>query len=139
MFRAIRFFLFETLMVIGMGACGIYHNLILYGLAQAQGQLHIIQHTREVADVMKDPTFPDSLKKKLLLIREIKQFAYDSLGLKPSDNYTTIYDQHGKAVLWTITASDPFCLKPKEWVFPLLGAVSYKGFFDYEKGDSASS
>jgi predicted aminopeptidase len=114
--------------------CCLFNELVLYGLAQGKGQLRIISQVRPVEEAMRDPAFPDSLKKKLILIKEIRQFACDSLGLKPSSNYTTIYDQHGKPVLWTITASEPFRLKAKEWNFPLLGTVSYKGFFNYEKG-----
>jgi predicted aminopeptidase len=134
MFRIIRFFLFELIMLLLVIGGILFNDLVLYGIAQGKGQLRIVTNTRPVEEVMKDPSFPDSLKKKLMLIKEIKQFATDNLGLKPSDNYSTIYDQHGKPVLWTITASEPFHLKAKEWYFPLLGSVSYKGFFDHQKG-----
>jgi predicted aminopeptidase len=33
-----------------------------------------------------------------------------------------------------LTAAEPFMLKAYTWNFPLLGTVSYKGFFDFEKG-----
>ncbi len=134
MFRIFRFLLFDVCMLALVLYCMIFNDLVLYGLAQGKGQLRVIMDVRKVEEVMRDPAFPDSLKKKLALINEIRQFASDSLGLKPSSNYTTIYDQHGKPVLWTITACEPFRLKAKEWNFPFLGTVSYKGFFNYEKG-----
>jgi len=134
MFRIIRFFVLEAVMLILIISGCVYSDLIVYGLGQAKGQVQLILNTRSIVEVMKDPAFPDSLKRKLELIAEIKKFANDSLGLKHSDNYTTIYDQHGKPALWTITASEPFRLKAKEWFFPFLGAVSYKGFFNYDKG-----
>ncbi|HEV7232298.1 MAG TPA: aminopeptidase [Bacteroidia bacterium] len=134
MFRLIRFVLSDALLLLLFLFLCAGNQLVLYGLAQGKGQLNIVMNTRQVSDVMKDPAFPDSLKQKLVLIQEVKKFATDSLGLKPSDNYSTIYEQHNKPALWTITASEPFKLKAKEWWFPFLGSVSYKGFFDYAKG-----
>ncbi len=134
MLRKIRFLFFDFIFLGLTLFCIFFSDLVIYGLAQGKGQLRVVMESREVSEVMNDPAFPDSLKQKLILIQEIKQFAYDSLGLKPSRNYTTVFDQHGKSVLWTITASEPFRLRPLEWTFPLLGKVSYKGFFDYEKG-----
>lgn len=108
----------------------IWHELVVYGVAQAKGQISLIMEAQPVEEIMKDPSFPDSLKQKLLLVSDIKKFAVDSLGINPSDNYTTVYNQHGKPVLWTLSAAEPYQLKAKEWTFPFLGTVSYKGFFD---------
>lgn len=35
--------------------------------------------------------------------------------------------------MWVVMASEPFRLKPKEWKFPVLGAVPYKGFFNEQR------
>jgi predicted aminopeptidase len=109
-------------------------SLIGYGIDQLRGQLNIINSSRPIDEMLKDKQVPDSLKQKLLFISQIKRFAIDSLGLKSSDNYTTFFDQHGKPLLWVITASDQFELKAYHWWFPFLGSVSYKGFFNYEDG-----
>jgi predicted aminopeptidase len=109
------------------------YKLVGYGISQAYGQLRIIYNTQPIDEYLTDPDFPDSLKQKLILIQEIKRFAVDSLGIKDSKNYTTVYNQHGKPILWVVTACPPYELKPKEWHFPLLGKFSYKGFFDYPK------
>jgi predicted aminopeptidase len=110
--------------------------LIIYGIDQARGQWQIIRNARPFDEVLAGSTTPDSIKSKLRLIGEIKQFAIDSCGLKPTANYTTFYDQHNKPLLWVLTASGPYELKAYEWKFPLLGTVSYKGFFNYRKGKS---
>jgi predicted aminopeptidase len=112
-----------------------YRNEIRYGWWQAEGQLHILRNVEDVEDVMADPTFPDSLKRRLMLIQEIKKFGVDSLGLNASDNYTTFYNQHGKPILWVVTASERYKLAAKEWKFPLIGTFPYKGFFDEEKAN----
>lgn len=110
---------------------GIYYrDLLSYGWMQASGQVQILMNVEDVADVMNDPTFPDSLKARIRLIEEIKQFGVDSLGLTPSKNYTTFYNQHGKPLIWLITASEKYKIEPYKWHFPIIGSFPYKGFFD---------
>jgi predicted aminopeptidase len=106
-----------------------YWNLVVYGIRQAKGQLSIIYNARPVEEFLNSPEFPDSLKKKLVLINEVRRYAIDSLGLKDTRNYKTLYDQKGQEIMWVVTASEPFKLKAKEWTFPVLGSVPYKGFF----------
>jgi predicted aminopeptidase len=115
-------------------ALGIWQReLISYGYMQAKGQLHIMLNTKPVPEVLADPTYPDSLKAKIRLIQEIKQFAQDSLQLEPSKNFTTFYDQQGLPLMWVLVGSLRYELTPVEYVFPILGTFSYKGFFDRQK------
>ena len=107
-------------------------RLLHYAYVQAKGQIHIVTNTREVADMLADTQTPDSIKSKLRLIGEVKSFAVDSLGINPTDNYTSVFDQQGKPILWVVTACLPFELKAKEWSFPVIGSFSYKGFFRYD-------
>jgi predicted aminopeptidase len=111
-------------------------KLVAYGIQQLKGQVAIVTGAKPIEDFISDSSFPDSLKKKLFLIKEIKQFAIDSLGLKETKNYTTLYNQHGKPLLMNLTAAEQFRLKAYTWNFPLLGTVSYKGFFDFKKGEA---
>lgn len=111
----------------------VYWDLVGYGLRQGYGQLNIIWNARPVEEFMADTTFPDSLKSRLLLIDEVRKFAIDSLGLADTENYKTLYDQKGEEVMWVVLACEPFALKPKEWKFPVIGAVPYKGFFNKQR------
>ncbi len=113
-----------------------YRDELRYGWMQAKGQVSILMKVADVEDVLQSPTVPDSLKAKIRLIAEIKQFGVDSLGLEPSKNYTTFYDQHGKPILWVITASPRYELEAREWKFPIIGAFPYKGFFEEDKADA---
>lgn len=118
-----------VLLLVGL----FYRDEIRYGWWQAVGQIHILRNVEDVEDVMTDPAFPDSLKSRIALIQEIKQFGVDSLGLNPSDNYTTFYNQRGKPILWVVTASERYRLAAKEWKFPIIGTFPYKGFFDEDR------
>lgn len=108
-------------------------SLLIYGINQGIGQLNVIWKARPVQEVLTDSSIPDSIKSKLILISEARRYAIDSLGLNDTDNYSTLFDQEGKEILWVVTASERFQLKEKRWEFPILGSVPYKGFFDLEK------
>lgn len=117
----------------------INRELIGYGMMQASGQIRVVWNARPVSQVLEDRAFPDSLKTKIRLMQEIRQFAIDSLGLKNTKNFTSIFDQKGKDILWNLSASEPFKLKAVEWSFPVLGKFSYKGFFDLDKAKAERS
>jgi predicted aminopeptidase len=107
-----------------------YWNLVSYGVRQARGQLNIVWNARPVEEFMHDPTFPDSLKDRLRLINDVRRYAIDSLGLKDTENYKTLYDQKGEEIMWVVTACEPFRLEARQWTFPVIGSVPYKGFFN---------
>lgn len=129
-----KLLLILSILLVGVG---VYHReLVSYGYMQAKGQLEVLWHTRPVSEVLTSPSLPDSLKQKLRLIGQIKQFAVDSLGLDASESYTDFYDQHGKPILWVITAAEKHRMVAKEWDFPVIGTFSYKGFFDSTRAQS---
>ncbi|GAB3022659.1 aminopeptidase [Spirosoma pulveris] len=114
-------------------------ELVSYGWMQAKGQVQLLWNTKPVTDVLADPAYPDSTKQKIELIREIKRFAIDSLGLDKSGSYESFYDQQGKPILWVVTAAEPYQLIAKQWHFPIIGTFSYKGFFEKDRADSVKA
>jgi len=108
-------------------------ELVAYGARQGYGQVKIVWNAKPIEEFMNNPQFPDSLKNKLRLIEEIRKYAIDSLGLKDTKNYKTIYDQQGEEIMWVVQACEPFELKHKVWNFPVVGSMPYKGFFEKQK------
>ncbi|WP_323757512.1 aminopeptidase [Roseivirga sp.] len=108
-------------------------QLIRYGLFQLRGQLHVVNNTIPLDEYIANPSTPDSLRQKALLVDQIRSFAFDSLAINYSDNYTEIFDQQGKASMYVVTACDPYSFTPKTWKFPIVGNFPYKGFFDRQK------
>jgi predicted aminopeptidase len=129
MFRKIGFSLLALLIAL----VALNLELIGYGIQQAAGQFKIIWQAQPVAEVLQSGQLPDSLNQKLSLVGEIRQFAFDSLGLTRNNNYTTLYDQQGKEILWVVTACEAYAFVPRMWQFPVIGSFTYKGFFDQEK------
>jgi len=106
---------------------------IMYGLKQGAGQLKIVREAEPLDHFIDLKDYPDSLKKKLLLVKEIKQYCQDSLKLLSGDNYGKMFDQKGKPGMYVITASKEFELSSYQWSFPFLGKFTYKGYFDIKK------
>lgn len=114
----------------------LYAELIVYALRQGYGQMRILWNSQPIEQVLAQNTLPDSLKAKLRLVQAIRQFAFDSLGLRKVDNYTTFFDQQNQPILWVVTACEPFDFKPKEWNYAFLGNMSYKGFFNLQEAQA---
>ncbi len=106
-----------------------FSNYIRYGVQQLSGQIALVSNTIDIHEALQSDALSTKEKQKLQLIEKIKKFAADSLGLVVQDNYSRFYQQHDLPVLWILTASPPFELKSYEWKFPVIGYVSYKGFF----------
>lgn len=125
--------LFQALLVLIVVLVIAQWELVKYGVEQGAGQMNIVWNAKPVEEYLKSPGFPDSLKEKLHLINRVRQFAIDSLSLKDTKNYKTLYDQKGQEIIWVVMASEPFSLNAKQWRFPVVGNVPYKGFFDRDK------
>lgn len=81
------------------------------------------------------PAGPDSLTaiENLSRIEDIKRFSVNELGYEPTKHYARIYPDHGQTLLWVLSASEPYAVKAYEWTYPLLGRLSYKGFFNKQE------
>ena len=84
------------------------YDLVDYGLRMGQGQLKIILNSKKIEKYLNDPTYPDSLKQKIILIQDIKKFTVDSLGFQPSPNYNKLYDQKGKPMMYVVTGCEKY-------------------------------
>ncbi len=114
----------------------IFHETTVYLIAQSYGQFYLITHTKSFEAYAAEKNISSEHKRNLALISEIKKYSVDSLNYKPTKNFTEIYDQENAPVLWVITASSPYKIEPYYWRFPVVGKVSYKGFFNKQKAEA---
>ena len=108
------------------------YQTIIYLLYQAKGQYFVLANTTSFNQFIKNNPLTQKQKEKLLLVEKIKAFSIDSLGYKPTRNFTRICNQDKIPPLWVITACAPYDFEAYEWHFPILGDLSYKGFFNKE-------
>jgi predicted aminopeptidase len=108
-------------------------ELMLYLLGQARGQGRIVAGRQTLNEFASANKISKSEKRNLQVIHKVREYAENNFGFRDTDNYKYIYDQQGKPVLWVLSAAHPYELTEYEWTFPLLGKLSYKGYFDLRK------
>lgn len=112
--------------------CALNYKTVIYLIYQAQGQAAVLLNTQSLKSYEAGSQLSQHEKDNIKLVELIKHYSVDSLGYKPTQNFTTVYDQRSSATLWVITACKPYAMEAYEWTFPIVGTVSYKGFFKKE-------
>jgi len=97
-----------------------------------QGSAFMGQQMRaeSINKMMKKDDTGDELKEFFLLVQEIRSFAMDSIGLKNNKNYTKYVKANRDYIVDVVVASKDDSFEMYRWWFPVIGSVSYKGFFD---------
>jgi predicted aminopeptidase len=100
-----------------------------YVTQAARGQLQIVNAREPISEVLGDPATPAELKKRLDTVREAREFASRELALPNNKSYTSYVDLKREYVVWNVVASPEFSVEPREWCFPVVGCVAYRGYF----------
>lgn len=108
----------------------------IYIFYQACGQLSMLKNTTTFEEFKKSNQLSEKENYNLELINVLKKYSEDSLGFKPTKNFSKIFDQGDSPTLWAVTASKKYKIEPYYWTFPIVGKVSYKGFFEKKKAEA---
>lgn len=100
-----------------------------YLMESAQGQLALMSRRRPIAQVIADPRTPVQVRKQLEAVAQIREFATRSLHLPDNGSYRTYADVRRPYVVWNVVAAPEFSVDPKEWCYPIVGCVAYRGYF----------
>jgi len=100
-----------------------------YYMQAARGQFEVMNKRESIDDVINASETPAELSKRLELVKEVRQFSIDELGLPDNDSYRSYADIKRDYVVWNVFAAPEFSLQPKRWCFPVAGCVNYRGYF----------
>lgn len=118
------------LLVLGLGLATAGGCAAPYLFHVAQGQAGILMASRPIEEVINAPGANPSVRAKLELVRRVKRFGEEAIGLRADSSFTTFTPVDGPAALYVVTAAPKLELKPHTWTFPMVGSFPYKGFFD---------
>ncbi len=107
------------------GGCGSFRY---YGQAVA-GQYQILKLQEPIEKIMARTHTSPALRAKLQLVQECRAFAERDLQLKVDGHYTRYADLGRRHVVWNVTAAPEFSLEPRQWWYPVVGRLEYRGFF----------
>lgn len=99
------------------------------------GHLQLMGQRRPIVTVLQDPETSASLRRQLAAIRQIRDFASDSLALPDNGSYRSYADLGRDAVVWSVVAAPRFSLQPKQWCYLIIGCASYRGYFSRQSAD----
>jgi predicted aminopeptidase len=94
------------------------------------GHLDLMAKRQDVATLMADDSTPPALKQKLERAETIRNFASQELALPDNGSYRSYVDVGKPYVTWNVVATPALSLQPKTWCFPVVGCVSYRGYFE---------
>jgi predicted aminopeptidase len=117
----IRAALIVALIAASSGGC--------YLLQSAQGQLSLMSKREPIARVIDQPSTPSALRAQLEAVASIRDFASRELGLPDNGSYRSYADVGRRYVVWNVVAAPEFSVDAKEWCYPIVGCVAYRGYF----------
>lgn len=94
-----------------------------------KGQLSLMDKREPVSKVIDNPDTSPTVRQQLALSRQVLAYAANQMHLPAKDVYRQYVPLHRDAVVWNVLAAPPYSLKPYTWCYPLLGCLSYRGYF----------
>ncbi len=117
--------------VLSISAC----STLGYYAQSAKGHFELMQQQKPIVQLLKDPKLSETRKQNLRLLQEIRQFASQRLKLPNNASYTQFAELNRKAVTWNLVVTGKYSMQPAQWCFPLIGCISYKGYFSKQQAE----
>ena len=100
-----------------------------YLMQSAQGQLSLMSKRQPIPGVIDEPSTPPKVRSQLEAVTSIRDFASRELSLPDNGSYRTYADVGRRYVVWNVVAAPEFSVEPKQWCYPVVGCVAYRGYF----------
>jgi len=121
------------LAALAMASCGLEE--FNYVMSQAPGQLLLLMNRHKISTVLKSKDLDPEVRRKLLLVLDVKKYAEDRVGLVRNNSYAVYRPLERETVTYNLTACPRLSLEPLSWDFPVVGKLPYLGFFKKQDAD----
>jgi predicted aminopeptidase len=111
------------LMLIGCADLAYYRQAV-------SGQWQLLTLRRPLAEVLADPAIPTALQQRLKIAHALRDFASTELALPDNGSYRSYVDLQRPYLIENVFAAPELSLALRQWCFPVVGCVSYRGYFD---------
>ena len=100
-----------------------------YYAQSVTGHLELMSRARSIDNIVAAPDIEARLAARLRTAVDIRAFASSVLGLPDNDSYSRYVDLGRPYVVWNVVAAPELSLAPRRWCFPVVGCLSYRGYF----------
>jgi len=111
-------------------ACLLFACSPTYVLRAGYEEAKILWHRRPIEEVLRRPDLDVATREKLELVLQVRRFAKQDLDFTVGGSYTSITEIASPPIVYVVTAAPRTTLEPYTWWFPVIGRVSYKGYFN---------
>lgn len=108
---------------------------IRYVTQAAAGQERLNEKGVAIEEIVAHGHLDRSTRRLLSNVPKIKAFA-EANGLARTKNYERYVWLDRPAVVWVVSACDPVAFLPMTWTFPVVGSITYTGWFDVNEARS---
>lgn len=119
--------------LVGCGGCSPS-----YVVRSAWEEARILLAREPIEEMLARPDLSAEVKERLELVLAVRRYAADRLGLDVGGAYSAYSEVPPGALLHVLSAAEQTRLVPYTWWFPIVGRVSYKGYFDESEARAAA-
>jgi predicted aminopeptidase len=102
---------------------------VRYITQAAAGQEELNRRGISIREIVEGEHLDKRTRTLLSQVDSIKSFG-ERHGLRRTRNYERYVWLGRPAVVWVVSACDPLAFRPRAWRFPIVGSISYTGWFD---------
>lgn len=105
-----------------------------YYIPEGYSLLKTYSKAKDINKLLKKGDIPENEKEFFLMIKKIKDYAINNLGLKENKNYSKYIRIEKDYLVDVVTACEIDSFNQYEWNYLFMGKMPYKGFF--KNGDA---
>lgn len=126
----------KRLVAVAMAACVAGCGGLGPGYLQqaALGQWALLDARRPIGEVIDDTKLSPRLRALLAEVGPTKRFG-ERNGLRPTESFGDYSEAGPTHLVWVVNACDPLSFRPVVWSFPIVGSITYVGWFDRRDAD----
>ncbi|MBX3201636.1 MAG: aminopeptidase [Labilithrix sp.] len=128
--RASRLLVVVVLVLLASGCLPVR-----YVTQAAAGQEDINRRGIAIDEIVRGGHLDRRTRELLAHVAPIKAFG-ERFGLARTDNYERYVWIDRPAVVWVVSACHPLAFRPRAWRFPIVGSITYTGWFDRREAKS---
>jgi len=127
---------YKILLILALTSVGLYLfsgcSTMGYYAQSVQGHLSLMGQRKPIEDLLKHEGLKEDRRMQLKNAIAIRQYASDRLFLPDNGSYSSFVELEKPFVVWNVVAAPELSMEPHKWCFPVVGCVSYRGYYSEE-------